>query len=206
VLREQRNVKRELGTPFTNIENMQQKQSLRSFFRICAGCFVALAALATPVTAQALTPAEQSAMVAAHNQWRKADGVADVRWSDALAATSRQWADQLKDNNACRMKHSAAKGYGENLYWASARRWSDGRVELQNITPARVVNTWGEEKKDYDYAANTCAPGKQCGHYTQVVWKSTTEVGCARAVCADQSQVWVCQYTPPGNWRGQKPF
>jgi len=46
-----------------------------------------------------------------------------------------------------------------------------------------------------------------CGHYTQVVWRSTTTVGCAMAVCKDsQEQIWVCQYQKPGNWVGQKPY
>jgi pathogenesis-related protein 1 len=39
-----------------------------------------------------------------------------------------------------------------------------------------------------------------------VVWKNTTEVGCAMAVCPDFIQVWVCSYNPPGNVSGQKPF
>jgi pathogenesis-related protein 1 len=68
------------------------------------------------------------------------------------------------------------------------------------------VDAWGSEKKDYNRASNTCARGKMCGHYTQVVWRTTTDIGCARAVCSDQSQVWVCNYAPPGNWRGQRPF
>ena len=154
----------------------------------------------------ALTPEQQSDMVAAHNQWRQAEGVPAVKWSSQLSTSAQQWADQLKESKDCRMQHSGTKGLGENLYWASPRRWSDGRRELQPITSAHVVNAWGNEKKDYDYTSNTCTPGKMCGHYTQVVWRSTTEIGCARAVCADQSQVWVCQYTPPGNWRGEKTF
>ena len=156
--------------------------------------------------ALALTLEQQTEMVAAHNQWRQTEGVPAVKWSTQLSTSAQQWADQLKDAQACKMQHSGIKGLGENLYWASPRRWSDGRRELQPVTATHVTNAWGNEKKDYDHANNTCTPGKMCGHYTQVVWRTTTEVGCARAVCADQSQVWVCQYTPPGNWRGQKPF
>ena len=156
--------------------------------------------------AHALTPQQQADMLATHNQWRHAEGVPPLKGSDALSNSAQQWADQLKETKACKMQHSGIKGLGENLYWASPRRWSDGHRELQPVTATHVTNAWGNEKKDYDYAGNTCTPGKMCGHYTQVVWRTTTEVGCARAVCADQSQVWVCQYTPPGNRRGQKPF
>ena len=46
-----------------------------------------------------------------------------------------------------------------------------------------------------------------CGHYTQMVWQTSTKVGCAMAVCEDsQEQVWVCQYQPAGNWVGKKPY
>ena len=147
-------------------------------------------------------------MVAAHNTWRKEVGVPPLTYSTELAASSQRWADHLKAKNQCRMQHSQADSkYGENLYWASAIRWSDGKREVQQIKPQKVVEGWGSEIKDYNYARNTCTPGKMCGHYTQVVWKSTSRVGCAVAVCEDSSdQVWVCQYQTPGNWVGEKPY
>ena len=40
----------------------------------------------------------------------------------------------------------------------------------------------------------------------KIVWSNTTEVGCGMALCSDNSQFWVCNYTPPGNYRGQKPY
>lgn len=164
----------------------------------------ALSALAAH-TAYALTPAEQQEMVAAHNIWRREAGVAEVKWSATLAVSAQAWADNLKQQD-CRMRHSATRGLGENLYWASAIRYSTGATAPQRVTPTQVTDSWGSEKQHYDYAANTCAAGKVCGHYTQVVWRTTTDIGCAKAVCSDHAQVWVCHYAPPGNWRGQKPF
>ena len=79
------------------------------------------------------------------------------------------------------------------------------QTAAQTISATQVTASWGAEKKDYTYASNTCATGKVCGHYTQVVWKTSTEVGCGKAMCADKSQVWACQYTPAGNYVGQKP-
>ena len=106
------------------------------------------------------------------------------------------------------MQHSKPNGrYGENLYWAGAIKWSDGKRELQRISPKKVVDDWSSERANYDYKNNSCPTGKMCGHYTQVVWKSTTRVGCGVAVCDDsREQVWVCQYQPPGNWVGRKPY
>jgi pathogenesis-related protein 1 len=70
-----------------------------------------------------------------------------------------------------------------------------------------VVNSWGNERADYNYKNNSCREGKMCGHFTQLVWQSTTSVGCAVAECEDShEQIWVCQYQPAGNWIGQKPY
>ena len=156
--------------------------------------------------ARALTVDEQVEMVAAHNKWRQEAGVPDVQWSPAIAATAQKWADTLKTRHACNMTHSATKGLGENLYRASAVWYSNGTTRLQQVTPAKVTDRWASEKQNYNYTSNACAAGQMCGHYTQVVWKTTTEIGCAKAVCGDNTQVWVCNYAPPGNWRGQRPF
>jgi pathogenesis-related protein 1 len=168
---------------------------------------IAMTALCASVfAAHALTPAEQNDMVAAHNRWRQEVGAPEVKWSAHLAATAQGWADKLQQNQGCKMTHSGTSGLGENLYWASPLSYSDGTKKTQAVNATRVTDAWGSEKKHYDYASNTCAGGKVCGHYTQVVWKTTTEIGCAKAVCGDHSQVWVCHYAPPGNWRGQRPY
>jgi pathogenesis-related protein 1 len=159
------------------------------------------------LSAQALDIDEHE-MVAAHNRWRAKVGVAPITYSSELAVSAQKWANNLKQNNECRMKHSDPQGkYGENLYWASALEWSNGKRELQKVTTAKVVDDWAGERADYNYKDNSCAKGKMCGHYTQVVWRSTTTVGCAIAVCSDTlEQIWVCQYQPPGNWVGEKPY
>lgn len=170
-----------------------------------------LAAFSSPIHAE---PVDSAATLAAHNDWRAKDGVPAMSWSPKLEQQAEQWANHLKDELACRMKHS---GPGENLYWASPKKSASKKDaagnwiwenSLQAVTPADVVASWGSEKTWYDYATNSCnAPkGKACGHYTQVVWKNSVEVGCAKAVCGDFSQVWVCNYAPPGNYVGQKPF
>jgi len=166
----------------------------------------AAALAAIPAHAGAI---DAAAFIAAHNKWRAKAGVTEkLSYSPALAVTAQVWADNLKRTNHCRMRHSKPGGqYGENLYWASALAWSDGRKELQHVSPEQVVDSWGSEKADYDYANNHCTQGKMCGHYTQMVWRTTTTVGCAMAVCEDtQEQVWACQYQPAGNWVGRKPY
>jgi pathogenesis-related protein 1 len=73
------------------------------------------------------------------------------------------------------------------------------------MSAAEVVNLWVGEGRSYNRAANRCAPGAVCGHYTQVVWRSTRRLGCAVAHCAD-SEIWVCNYDPPGNYVGHRPY
>ena len=69
-----------------------------------------------------------------------------------------------------------------------------------------MVDGWGSEVADYDYDANSCKPGRMCGHYTQLVWSSTERVGCGKGVCGDGSVIWACRYDPPGNWVGEWPY
>lgn len=159
------------------------------------------------ISAQALD-FDADEMVAAHNRWRKTVGAPPLSYSTDLAASAQDWANHLKESNHCQMQHSKPDGlYGENLFWVSAVQWSDGRHELQKINPKKVVDDWASERTNYNHNNNGCTKGKMCGHYTQVVWKTTTTVGCAVAVCEDsRDQVWVCQYQPPGNWVGKKPY
>ncbi|GJP63317.1 hypothetical protein CLOP_g20389 [Closterium sp. NIES-67] len=71
-----------------------------------------------------------------------------------------------------------------------------------------AVQSWVAEKADWTYSPvpEGCADGRMCGHYTQVVWRDTTHVGCASAQCPDGSSMWVCDYSPPGNFIGSIPF
>ncbi len=152
-----------------------------------------------------------SQLVAAHNRWRAQVNVPPLSWSEPLQQQAQDWANHLKTNNQCKMRHSASNGKtGENLYWGSPiTQTSSNRppqLSLQTVSAARVVDAWGSEVTDYDYQNNRCASGKICGHYTQMVWRSSREVGCAKAICDDLSQVWVCNYAPAGNWRGERPY
>jgi len=69
--------------------------------------------------------------------------------------------------------------------------------------PKDVVDSWGNEIENYNYEDNSCSG--VCGHYTQIVWATTKKVGCAKIKC-DGNDIWVCNYDPPGNWVGQKPY
>jgi pathogenesis-related protein 1 len=168
--------------------------------------FVSILVLLFAATAFGAEKVPSGPMVAAHNKVRSQHGLPPMKWSPSLAKSAATWADHLADEQNCKMRHAKETGQGENLFWASAVSWSDGRKEVQAVTPAHVVKSWASEEADYDYANNSCRPGKACGHYTQIVWKTTNQVGCAKRTCSDKAQVWVCRYLPPGNWVGRKPY
>lgn len=192
---------------------MRRRFTLIGVPLLCSACMVTGVApfpIISPTWADT-EPTPMQGMLAIHNQVRASVGTPPLRWSGQLAAYAQQWANHLATNNACTMQHRShahadTLKVGENLYWASPLRWSDGRVEVQTITPARVAQDWANEQGDYHYTNNSCRPSAQCGHYTQMVWRTTTEVGCAMTVCPDKGQIWVCNYNPPGNWVGERPY
>lgn len=149
-------------------------------------------------TAISSEPANMKGMVDRHNYWRAKVGVPGLTWSNQLGRVAQEWADHLA-SEGCDMKHRPSDGkwatnFGENIYWSSG---------MQN-KPSDVVDSWADEIQYFNEKKGRCEGGV-CGHYTQVVWKNTTEVGCGMARCGDQ-EIWVCNYNPPGNYVGQKPY
>lgn len=132
-------------------------------------------------------------MLQAHNQVRQGVGVAPLQWSPQLANYAQEWAEKLAREG--KFEHRSNSPYGENLASATG----------QQLSPSRVVQMWADEVADYDYDSNRCAPGKMCGHYTQIVWDNTQQVGCGMARSGNR-EVWVCNYNPPGNYQGEKPY
>lgn len=162
--------------------------------------------ISTAYAAGSLTDYEQAEILSAHNFWRSEVNTPGLAWSPSLAGLAQAYAETLKNEQACKPAHSQNQEVGENLFWASPTTFSNGRSEIQVITPTQVVNDWGSEIADYDSYTNTCGMGKACGHYTQIIWRNTAEVGCGKAVCLDNSQIWVCHYQPAGNFIGEHPY
>lgn len=147
-------------------------------------------------------PAGLIGITDAHNTVRSSVGVAPLVWSAELAATAQAWANQCVDAAAPagfidhNPNRSAAYAYyvGENIYGST-----------NPIPPSDAVSVWASENANYNYANNTCAG--ECGHYTQVVWAATQEVGCGVSSCPGLTygHTIVCNYGPGGN-TGGKPY
>ena len=173
---------------------------------VTAGLLVPLAARSqSPSSTQPqsvrgpITAAEAEEIVQAHNAWRRRAGVPSLRWARDLATQAHNRAQELA-SQGCILEHGTLPDdVGENLYWSSPRQVEGRRDEFRIVSPIQVVAAWGAESDDYSAATSSCAPGRECGHYTQIVWPSTEEVGCGMAVCPSLGQVWVCRYRPRGN-------
>ena len=132
-------------------------------------------------------------LLEAHNRIRASVGVPPLTWSAKLESAARQWADSLIASG--QFTHRKQSEYGENLF----------EVRGARATAAEVADLWAGEARNYDAVHNTCRAGATCGHYTQMIWRSTKQVGCATGRGA-RREVWVCYYSPPGNWEGESPL
>lgn len=138
-------------------------------------------------------PAAAQEFLRVHNDARARVGVAPLRWSGELARYAQQWADQLAASG--QFKHRPpGSGYGENLFGGSV-----------GYGPADAARHWLEEKSAYNGGPVTPQNFNAVGHYTQMVWSGTTEVGYGMAT-GRNGVVVVANYAPAGNRSGQKPY
>jgi len=132
--------------------------------------------------------ADSQTILDTHNRYRAQHCAPPLTWSPKLAAAAQLWANTLKAKG-CAFEHSGGPT-GENLAAGTT-----GALDAK-----ATVAMWYDEIKGYSFKQ----PGfsMQTGHFTQVVWRGTTQIGCGMSQCKGLD-VWVCEYDPPGNWEGQ---
>jgi uncharacterized protein YkwD len=150
---------------------------------LAIGHWVTLVVLAGAALADTLPP-DMQAMLDAHNSYRGRHCVPALTWSARLAASAQQWA------NRCDFNHEGRTPYGENLFWGTAGAFS----------PQSAVVSWYEEIEEHNFSNPDFS--EQTGHFTQVVWRTSKQLGCGVASCRG-NHFWVCRYSPPGNVSGQ---
>ncbi len=166
----------------------------RNYKIIIAALTIIMVSSFTITTGQNQRVVDKEALLAQHNYYRDQVGVPHLEWSDELAEYAQNWANKLA--RKCNMYHSSGK-YGENIYWTSS-----------TATEAEVVDYWASEEKFFNHRNRTYKKGSglKSGHYSQVIWKETTQVGGAVANCKHGGQIWVCNYDPHGNVIGCKAY
>ena len=143
---------------------------------------------AAPARGREAAPAgDASAIVAAHNRVRADHCAPPLTWSRDLAAVAQKWANHLRDAG-CAFEHSRTD-YGENL-----AAGTDGALDADG-----VVAMWYGEIAKYDFRRGGFS--METGHFTQVVWRATTQIGCGTSECKGMT-IWVCNYDPAGNFEG----
>ena len=165
---------------------------------LAVAAIVAATFAATAVAAGESAPQNPFAaeLLDAHNSERDRFGAPRLQWSNKLAGEAQQWAKVLAREGAMRHSTQAERGgAGENLWMGAA-----------GVYPAStMVSAFAEEKRHF-------TPGKfphisrtgnwrDVGHYTQVVWHGTRELGCAVAR-NNRDDFLVCRYWPAGNTYG----
>ncbi|MBK1987082.1 hypothetical protein A0J48_005945 [Sphaerospermopsis aphanizomenoides BCCUSP55] len=148
------------------------------------------------VSAQNATGAAE--ILNAHNKYRQEVNVPPLKWSNTLASNAQKWANYLASRGGA-LQHSQNSGEGENLWAGTAGYFSY----------TQMVDSWGKEKQYFVNGTfpNVSSTGNwyDVGHYTQIIWRNTTAVGCGVARGGGKD-ILVCRYSPPGNYRGQKVY
>jgi hypothetical protein len=146
--------------------------------------------------AMATTDNVPQRLLATHNSARIAAGVPPLRWDPQLAAGAQTYAAQLAQTG--QLVHSPRQsrpGQGENLWMGTAGAYS----------PEFMVQSWADERRLFRPGTfpNVSATRNwaDVAHYTQMIWRSTTSVGCA-IQRSGRRDVLVCRYSPAGNRDG----
>lgn len=143
---------------------------------------------------------EAERLLVAHNLERTRIGLPPLAWSAGLARDAGDYAKVLLAR--AQLEHSQAKdrqGQGENLWMGTAGAWDSKAMVEMFLDERRYFRP-----ATFPYVSLT-GNWSDVGHYTQIVWRDTREVGCAIDT-AKGLDVLVCRYHPAGNVMGKNPF
>ncbi|XP_058459942.1 Golgi-associated plant pathogenesis-related protein 1-like [Malaya genurostris] len=135
----------------------------------------------------------EEAVLEEHNRLRARHSAAPLRFNSAMNQYAQEWANNLARRNT--MQHRSNNKYGENLFA------SFGKAD---VTGEEAVRAWYNEIKDYRFGQSNPGNFSQVGHFTQLVWKGSRQLGVGKARNGNNIYV-VCNYDPPGNYSGEYP-
>ena len=138
----------------------------------------------------------QARLLAVHNRYRAEVGVPPLRWDENLAAGAKAYGLRLAPTGSLAHSPRAERpGIAESL-WMGPR----GQYSLE-----AMVDYWAEERKHYRPGlfpgVSTTGNWEDVSHYTQLIWRGTTHVGCALER-SGRSDFLICRYSPKGNRDG----
>uniref|UniRef100_K7FMN6 ShKT domain-containing protein n=1 Tax=Pelodiscus sinensis TaxID=13735 RepID=K7FMN6_PELSI len=135
---------------------------------------------------------QQREIVDKHNALRRevkptAGNMLKMEWSTKAAENAKIWANECTLSHSPPNRRKTTLSCGENLLMSVAPHpWSI------------VIQSWYNEVENFKHGIGLTKPGEDTGHFTQVVWYSSYEVGCAVAYCPEKyfKYYYVCQYCP----------
>jgi hypothetical protein len=168
-------------------------------FLVAAGVLVAATAAPAQPIVEGATGQLAARLLAAHNRERALVGAPPLQWDADLAAHAASYGPVLATLRA--LVHSPREsrpGERENL----AMGWHG------TMSPDQMLNLWSREKQLLQPgvfpAVSRTGQWEDVAHYTQMVWPTTTRVGCA--IFAADWDYLICRYSPPGNIDGKPIF
>ena len=175
-----------------------------TFRTVVLGAVAALLGVSTAANASAyqspVVAATSARLLAMHNIERSRVGVQPLQWDPALAAAAASYGPTLE--RLGRLQHSpraGRPGQRENLWMGTRGAFS----------PEQMVGSWIAEKREYRHGVfphvSRTGNWMDVSHYTQMVWRGTTHVGCA----IHRGARWdflICRYSPPGNKDGRTAY
>ncbi|CAG5855119.1 unnamed protein product [Menidia menidia] len=140
---------------------------------------------------------EPSQIVAQHNRLRSrvrpmAANMQKMEWNQRLAILAKEQAGLCRTDPSLRGTPSFSHvGWNTHLSAHGVSSFSD------------IIDAWFKEGEDFLYLNGRCRENATCQHYTQLVWATSSQVGCASQLCPKDGRLWemfVCAYYPGGNW------
>jgi len=131
-----------------------------------------------------------------HNHYRALHGAPKIKHNKELSKIAQAWADNLAKTNT--FQHSTNKYKGDNLGENIANKWSSSGADYAGPD---AVDQWYSEEPKYDY--NEAQWNPNAGHFSQVVWNGSTEVGLGKSKTKDGGCIVVANYYPAGNIIGK---
>ncbi|KAI4493529.1 hypothetical protein M0804_001705 [Polistes exclamans] len=164
------------------------------------------------------TEEEKKLIVSEHNRFRQkvaqgletrgnpgpqpaASDMNDLVWNDELAHIAQVWASQCQFLVHDKCRNTAKYPVGQNIAYA-------GGSKLPDVVS--LIKLWENEVKDFNYNTGITKQNfAKIGHYTQMVWGKTKEIGCGSLKYMEnkmQNHYLICNYGPAGNYLGQLPY
>ena len=157
--------------------------------------------LAAPILMSPSVLDEKEEALAVHNQAREAVGQAPLEWSNSLERDAQVYANYLARRDRGLVHDRNNKKDGENIYMSYYHSVDDEENYLKSAS-----ESWFEEIQDYQYEKIPGRDFHKTGHYTQMIWSTTTKVGIAWAISNTGKVYVVARYNPPGNMIGSFPY